>query len=311
VNEPRRLPQLDGHRLFLTDGGIETSLIFQQGVPLRDFAAFELLATPQGTVALDRYYTPYLELARRTGMGFVLESPTWRASADWGARLGHGASALRSLNVRAIELMHDLASRYADVTSVVSGCVGPRGDGYVAGESMSIDEAADYHDAQIAAFRDAGAAMIGAITMTNVNEAIGVARASIRHGLPVALSFTVETDGRLPSGERLLEAVRQVEAATDGAVAYFMVNCAHPSHFEAELRSGDGPRERIAGIRANASCKSHAELNDSTSLDAGDPVALGADYARLRALLPHLRVVGGCCGTDPRHVEQMGIALAA
>jgi S-methylmethionine-dependent homocysteine/selenocysteine methylase len=139
--------------------------------------------------------------------------------------------------------------------------------------------------------------------MTYVEEAIGVARAARRAGLPAAISFTVETDGRLPSGQDLGEAIEQVDA--DAAPAYFMINCAHPTHFEAVLEGGGGWRERIRGLRANASTKSHAELDEATELDSGDPADLGARYAGLRELLPELTVVGGCCGTDHRHVAEI------
>jgi S-methylmethionine-dependent homocysteine/selenocysteine methylase len=302
----RRLPQLDGP-LFLTDGGIETSLIFHQGLDLPEFAAFDLLKDDEGTDALRRYYEPYLALARVGGTGFVLESPTWRASPAWAARIGYSQEQLDELNRKAIALMEELRERpgVGDGPVVISGCVGPQDDGYDPAEILSAAAAREYHSKQIATFADTAADMVTAITMTYADEATGVARAAEDAGLPVAISFTVETDGRLPSGQSLADAVEQVDAETSSAPAYYMINCAHPTHFEAVLE-GDGEwRERILGLRANASRLSRAELDEADELDEGDPADLGARCAELRSRLPSLRVLGGCCGTDHRHVAAM------
>jgi S-methylmethionine-dependent homocysteine/selenocysteine methylase len=306
-----RLPQLNGD-LFLTDGGIETSLIYQDGLDLPHFAAFHLLRDAAGRAALRRYYTRYAEIARDAGAGFVLESPTWRASADWGARLGYSAAALAEANRAAIALMQELQAglETARTPMVVSGCVGPRGDGYVAGELMGPDQAAAYHAQQIEVFAAAGADMTTAITMTNTNEAIGVTCAAREAGLPVAISFTVETDGRLPTGQSLGEAIGEVDAATAAGPAYYMINCAHPTHFEPVL-AGGAWTARVRGLRANASRCSHAELDAATELDAGDPVELGIQYGVLRRRHPQINVLGGCCGTDHRHVEQISQACRA
>ena len=304
-----RLPQLQADKPFLTDGGIETTLIFHDGLDLPLFAAFHLLKDEAGRAALRRYYARYAAFARDRGTGFILESPTWRASTDWGRRLGYSEAALAEANRAAIELMVELREAYAGkAPMVISGCVGPRGDGYRPEQIMGADEAEAYHHAQIRTFAATEADMVTAITMTHVGEAIGVTRAAQGAGLPVAISFTLETDGRLPSGETLAEAVQAVDAATDAAAAYFMINCAHPSHFAGVLAPGEGWTGRIRGLRANASKRSHAELDAATDLDAGDPQELAADYAKLRRLLPGLTVMGGCCGTDHRHVEAIAQA---
>jgi homocysteine S-methyltransferase len=311
-----RLPQQDGG-LFLTDGGIETVLIFQEGIALPEFAAFVLLESPEGRASLLRYFRRYLELAAATPeAGFVLESPTWRAGVDWGAKLGFGEAAMRRINRNAISLMRALESEYAGRVAgpiVVSGCVGPRGDGYVAGAPMTPADADRVHRPQVDALAAAGADMITAVTMTTSAEAIGVARAAARAGRPSAISFTVETDGRLPSGERLGAAIDAVDAdaahAGREAPAYFMLNCAHPSHFAHVLDELGERRARLRGLRANASRSSHAELDAATELDAGNPRELGEDYARLKATWPTLCVIGGCCGTDHRHVAAMAAAL--
>jgi S-methylmethionine-dependent homocysteine/selenocysteine methylase len=306
------LPQLDGD-LFLTDGGIETVLIFQQGIDLPLFAAFDLLKDEAGTDQLRAYYAPYLGLARERGIGFVLESPTWRASPRWARELGYDDQFLDRSNRKAIELLAGIREEASEAEApiVISGCVGPQDDGYNPAELLSADAAQDYHSAQIETFAGTEADMVTAITMTYPEEAIGIARAARRAGIPAAISFTVETDGRLPSGQGLGEAIEQVDSETDAAPTYFMINCAHPTHFEAVLQGSGAWRERLRGIRANASVKSHAELDEATELDDGDPADLGASYARLRESLPNLAVLGGCCGTDHRHIAEIRDACLA
>ena len=299
------LPQLEGG-LFLTDGGIETTLIFHEGLDLPYFAAFHLLKNEQGTEALRRYFTRHAAIAWQHGAGFILESATWRASSDWGDKLGYTARALAAANRKAIDLLHQLRSDLETDGSpmVISGCVGPRGDGYDPGAVMSPEAAEAYHAAQIGTFAETEADLVTAITMTNANEAIGVTQAVRAAGMPVVISFTVETDGRLPTGQPLKEAIQEVDAATGRGPTYYMINCAHPSHFEAIL-DGQAWMERVRGLRANASKCSHAELDEAAELDDGDLVKLGQQYRDLRARFPQINVLGGCCGTDHRHIEQI------
>jgi S-methylmethionine-dependent homocysteine/selenocysteine methylase len=298
--------------LTVTDGGLETTLVFHHGIDLPDFAAFPLLDTEVGRAALADYYQPYLDLGRRLGTPVVVDTPTWRANLDWGARLGYDAIRLAAVNRRAVEFVRELATDGpgVPVEHVVDGVIGPRGDGYVIGETMSASEAAAYHGLQARAFAEAGAAMMTAVTMTYVDEAIGAVRAAGSVGLPVVISFTVETDGVLPSGEPLGDAIARVDGATDGAPAYYMVNCAHPAHFAEQLTTGAGWLARVKAIRANASRCSHAELDEATELDRGDVADLAGWYGRLTAILPDLRVVGGCCGTDHEHVAAIAESLA-
>jgi S-methylmethionine-dependent homocysteine/selenocysteine methylase len=290
------------------DGGLETSLVFLDGIDLPDFAAFPLLDDAAGRSTLRRYYDPYLRLAARADAGIVIDSPTWRANLDWGARLGYDPISLAALNRSAIEFIASLAAQHPAVQSVTNGVIGPRGDGYVIGGTMNPAEAAAYHSLQARAFSESGADMISAITMTYVEEAVGVARAATAVGLPVVISFTVETDGLLPSGQRLVEAVAQVDDATAGAPAYYMVNCAHPTHFIDTILEGHPSVRRIQGIRANASRLSHAELDVATEVDRGDITELAALYGRLGEVLD-LRAVGGCCGTDHEHVAAIAGAM--
>jgi S-methylmethionine-dependent homocysteine/selenocysteine methylase len=302
------LPQM-GDKLFLTDGGIETTLIFHQGQDLPSFAAFVLLRTPEGRAELARYYAPYVRLARRDGRGLVLESASWRANPEWGAALGYSPEALDNLNIQAIDFLRAIreAEESPESPMVLSGCLGPRGDGYAPDRHMSAAEAEEYHGRQTQAFEKAGADMVTAITMTYVEEGVGIARAAKAAGIPAVISFTLETDGCLRQGTSLREAVEACDAATGGYPTYYMVNCAHPTHFRDRIEPGAW-RERIGGLRCNASKMSHAELDESPVLDDGDPVELGQDYRGLMQLLPRLRVLGGCCGTDHRHVAEISHA---
>jgi homocysteine S-methyltransferase len=289
---------------------METTLIYRNGLELPEFATFPLLDDEAGREALVHYYESYVHLAGELGTGIVLDTPTWRASADWGEKLGYDRGALADINRRAVALLRELRERYGETTPVlISGCIGPRGDGYVVGETMNAEEAERYHEAQIRVLAGEAVDLISALTLTYAEEAIGIVRAAHRRGVPVVISFTVETNGRLPSGQALGEAIEQVDAETDGAAAYFMVNCAHPTHFMSVLKPGAPWLERLAGIRANASMRSHAELDASEELDSGDPEDLGERYVELQHVLPRLAVVGGCCGTDLRHIEAVARAV--
>lgn len=301
-----RLPQLDG-KLFLTDGGIETTLIFHEGLDLPYFAAFHILQTPEGVAVLREYFRTYAEIAKRYETGLVLESATWRASVDWGDRLGYSTEALTQANRRAVELLTEIREEFETENTpvVISGCIGPRGDGYLPDQAMSPAAAEAYHMVQVETFAAADADMACAITMNYTEEAIGIVQATKRAGLPVAISFTVEPDGNLPTGQLLRAAIEQVDKETSGYASYFMINCAHPTHFDHVLPNDEPWLERIRGLRANASRKSHAELNEATELDTGDPIQLAREYAQLRERLTKLTVLGGCCGTDHRHIEQI------
>jgi len=309
MTDRAQLPQLSGET-FITDGGMETTLIFNEGIALPDFASFILLEDPTGVDVLRAYYTSYLEIAAQHGVGIVLDTPTWRANPDWGDRLGYSAAELADVDRRGVALLEELRATADGVTHVIiSGCIGPRGDGYRVDNEMTAEEAQRYHEPQVATFADTAADLVSALTLTYAGEAIGVARAAQNAGIPSVISFTVETDGRLPNGQSLREAIDEVDDQTHGAVAYFMINGAHPTHFAHVLEDGDW-RGRIRGLRANASEKSHAELDEAEELDSGDPAALARHYRDLQTRLPNLTVVGGCCGTDHRHVAEICTAVA-
>ena len=290
----------------LTDGGLETSLIFDQGLDLPLFAAFPLVEREEGRRALRAYWEPFLALARDHGTGFVVDTATWRANPDWGNQLGYDARALADVNRRAARFGRELAAGADD--AIVNGVIGPRGDGYVVDAVMTAEQAAAYHAPQIAALADGGVDQVAAITMTYAQEAIGFVHAARAQDVPAVVSFTVETDGRLPSGQGLRESIELVDEETGSGALGFMVNCAHPTHFDHVLED-EGPwLRRIVGIRANASTMSHAELDAAEELDDGDPADLGERYRALRDRLPELHVLGGCCGTDHRHVRSISEA---
>lgn len=301
-----KLP-LDDGSLFLTDAGMETALIFHQGQDLPCFATFPLLERESGRDALRTYYEPFLELARTRGTGFVLGAATWRANPDWGKQLGYDAEALAAANRRAVEFVDGLrASAPATQGAVLlEAPVGPRGDAYAPSSLMTADEAERYHTAQLQTLSDTAVELVTALTLTYADEAVGIVRAARAAGLPIVVSFTVETDGRLPSRQTLRAAIEQVDAETDGAPLLYMINCAHPAHFAPAL-ADDGPwLERLRGLRANASRLSHEQLDGADGLDDGDPADLAERHAGLRDTLPRLTILGGCCGTDIRHVTSI------
>jgi S-methylmethionine-dependent homocysteine/selenocysteine methylase len=297
-----RLP--GGEQLYLGDGGLETTMIFERGLDLPEFASFTLLERPEGVEALGDYYRGYLSIAKQNGTGFTLDTPTWRANPDWGEALGYSATRLAEANRRAVGLVEEIrgAEETATTPIAVCGTLGPRGDAYAPETSMSAGEAERYHAPQIETFMAAGVDMVGAYTLAYAEEGIGIARAAAAAGVPAMISFTLETDGRLPSGEQLQEAIERVDAETESAPSFFMINCAHPSHFAGVLAAPGEWKRRLGGIRANASRRSHEELDEATELDAGNPSELAAEYADLKQVLPAVRVLGGCCGTDTRHV---------
>lgn len=292
---------------FITDGGLETTLIFHDGIDIPYFASFDLLKTQDGCNRVAAYYARYLEIARKAKVGFVLESPTWRANSDWGLRMGYSAAELADINHKSIRMMTDLRDRHqtTETPCLISGCIGPRGDGYSPTDRMTAQQARDYHAVQVRTFTGTPVDMVSAITMNYPEEAIGIALACKDGNLPCVISFTVETDGRLPSGEGIGDVIEMVDAQTGAYPVYYMINCAHPDHFRDKLDGDNAWKNRICGVRANASRLSHAELDACEHLDDGNPDELGRLYCDLAELLPNLSVIGGCCGTDHRHVHAM------
>ncbi|MGV3588944.1 MAG: homocysteine S-methyltransferase family protein [Adhaeribacter sp.] len=300
--------------IFLTDGGLETTLVFLQGFELPYFAAWYLLNDEAGYQAMQEYYRRYLTIAQKYNTGFILESPTWRANPDWLKLMNLPASALTEINTKAIKLLTDLKEEFAGSINniLISGDVGPRGDGYNPENLMTTEEAQTYHAAQIKVFSQLPVELVSGMTINYVEEAIGIVQAANALGLPVVISFTLETNGKLPTGTTLKEAIALVDSRVAEPPIYYMINCAHPTHFLPELQKyvGEPWLNRIKGIRANASCKSHAELDESTELDSGNPAELGQENKQLKNLFKSLSVFGGCCGTDERHVLEIAKQVA-
>lgn len=304
------LPQLAGG-LFLADAGLETDLIFNRGIEVPEFAAHTLLGSPGGRAALTDYYRGFLSLAEQHDTGFILDSQTWKAHPHWARDLGASEEELEAANRDSIAFIAGLRDAFTGAGPVVlNGIVGPRGDAYAPDEAQAAEEAEFYHSRQIGWLADTSVDMITATTFSRSEEAIGFVRAARAVSLPAVISFTVETDGRLPTGQRLEDAILAVDQATENGPAYFMVNCAHPDHIFPALEEGPWLR-RIRGLRCNASRRSHAELDESEVLDAGDPLELAGQYRTLLDRMPWVNVVGGCCGTDLRHVAEIARAIGA
>ena len=300
-----RIQQLNNSkRFFLSDGGLETYMIFDKGYDLPCFSAAVLLDTASGQNDLTEYYNRYVDIARRSKRGFILDAPTWRAGMAWAGPLGQTISEVMETNKRAVDFVSNIRAlnETDDLPILINGLVGPAGDAYAPDERLNAQDALLIHAPQIHALGRAGVDMISAMTLTHAEEAIGIVQAAQEIDVPVVIAFTLETDGRLPSGQPLNEAIAQVDAATANGPIYYMINCAHPDHFQDVLGARASWLSRIGGIRSNASRMSHAELDEAEVLDDGNPVELGQLNAKLLTLLPNIRVIGGCCGTDHRHV---------
>lgn len=300
-----RIQHLTGtRRFFLSDGGLETFLIFDKGYDLPCFSAAVLLDTEEGRADLTAYFERFIGIAKSTGRGFVLDAPTWRAGTAWAGPLGQTLKEVMETNTRAVSFVSDIRSRHEtdDCPILINGLVGPAGDAYAPDTEISAQDALLIHAPQIHALGNTGVDLISAMTLTHAAEAIGIVRAAQEIDVPVVIAFTLETDGCLPSGQTLGEAIAEVDAATDNGPVYYMINCAHPDHFRDALDTHASWTLRIGGVRANASRLSHAELDEAEVLDDGDPVELGQLSVALLDQLPNIRVLGGCCGTDHRHL---------
>ena len=301
-----QLPQM-GSKMFIADGGLETSLIFLQEVELPLFAAFPLIGNDKGVNQLKSYYAPYIDIALANNAGIILDTPTWRASHGWGDQLGYSELDMQFFNEASVNLLVNLRDKHqsAETPMVINGAIGPKGDGYSPNNIMSSAAAEAYHSHQVETFAQTQADMVTAVTIPYVEEAIGIARAAAKAGIPAAISFTTETDGKLPTGMSLRDAIQITDSETNGSPIYYMINCAHPTHFNHVIDTDEEWMQRIYGIRANASCMSHAELDEALELDDGNPQEFGQDYVDLNRKLRNLKVIGGCCGTDHRHIEEV------
>jgi homocysteine S-methyltransferase len=304
------LPQLGGE-LFLTDAGLETDLIFNHGIEIPELAAHTLLADAGGRQAVADYMRGFLALARDHKTGFVLDTQTWKAHPHWAGELGSTEAQLKQANRDSVAFVAGLREEFSGNHGpvVLNGVIGPRGDAYAPEKQISVAEAESYHLTQLAWLAETEVDMVTALTFTQSGEAAGFARAARTAGLPCAISFTLDTDGRLPTGQPLTEAIHFVDSQSDRTPAYYMINCAHPDHF-ADVLEDDAWARRIRGIRCNASRRSHAELDECETLDDGDPHELATLNMQILARMPWVNVLGGCCGSDLRHITEIADALA-
>lgn len=296
-----------GAELLLAYVGMETDLLFNRGVDLPGFASYPLLETEDGRALLEEYMWDMIALGKEKGIGVILESPTWVANRDRGSAIGYTPEQLMRLNQQAIALMAEVHANTGDVPTVISANLGPREDAYAPDNQMSAEDAETYHSEQISALAETEVDVVSGYTLAYAAEAIGVVRSARCFNLPVVISFTLETNGKLPTGSTLKDAMSEVDAATNGYAAYFMINCAHPDHFNAILDGGDW-MQRLKGIVANASKCSHAELDEAKELDDGNPIELAEQLADIRQRFPQIKVLGSCCGTDMRHMAKIADA---
>jgi S-methylmethionine-dependent homocysteine/selenocysteine methylase len=306
---PPRKPGL----LYLTEGGVETEIMYKWGHKLPHFAMFTLLDKPEAMADMKSMFARALEVAATQKTGLVLSSLDYRASPDWAALLGISADGLRDVHFRTVAFMKEVAAPFVEKIPdlVFSGVIGPRGDAYGKGGGITEEEAEDYHTPQLKNLRDAGADMACALTFNNIPEAVGVARAAKAVGIPLGLYFTLNSKGTLGSGPTLKEAVESVEEITQGAPSYYGLNCSHPLEFMESLEDGDWLK-RVRSIRPNAVRMEKVALCKLGHLEDGDPEELGQQMGDIRQKFPQMDILGGCCGTDERHLGEIAKnALAA
>jgi homocysteine S-methyltransferase len=299
-------PVRSGEALFLTEGGIETELMYKWRFELPHVAVFPLLDNPDAVAVMRGIYRRSLDVAAAHGMSAMLTGLDYRASPDWGGLPGYSQEALVEANHQAIDFLRELAREYNDDLPrvLVGGIIGPRGDAYELNRTITADAAEDYHATQLTTLKQADVDFAAAMTFNNIPEAIGVARAATTIGVPLVISLTVDSTSRLKSGPTVAEAVETIDAETDGAPACYMLNCSHPVEFEPGLTDGDWIR-RLRGFRPNASKMEKIALCQIGHLEEGDPVELGRLMGDLARRYPHMDIWGGCCGTGTVHLGEI------
>ena len=302
----RRLPH-ESNKKFLVYAGTGTDLIFNHGIELPGFASFPLLEKPETRAVLAGQMNALVELAGEMQMGCILDAPTWMANEDRAAPLGYDAQRLVGVNRDGVALMEEVRQAAGRDDILVSACIGPRCDPYADIAPIAVEEARRYHSSQLGALRGTSVDLVTAYTFNRTSEAAGCVLAARDIGLPIIMSLVVETDGRLADGTKLVDAVEEIDRVTDDAALFFMTNCAHPTHFSHAVDN----HPRLRGVIVNASSCSHSELDEAEELDEGDPGQLGREVAEIVKDNPSIQVVGGCCGTDIRHLRQMALQLAA
>ena len=309
---PHKSPVLphETDRIFLTDGGTETWLEYKRDFKLTNFSAFHLLNDPEATKAIREYYIKTAQVAQELGTGFIFDSLTYRASRDWGDLLGYSKDSLAEMNQRCLTLYREIAEEVGLLPedTVISGNIGPGGDAYQLNETLTAENSEEYHIDQVQTFKSAAVDIVTGLTLNSVQEAVGIARAAAKVGLPSVISFTLEKNRRLRSGETLQQAIELVDDAADVAPAYYMINCSHPVDYGPALEPKPWAK-RIRGLRSNASSLDHGTLCQLGHLEEGDPEELAQQNGDFKKSFPHINVFGGCCGTDFVHVKKIAEAV--
>lgn len=299
-------PREDGI-LYLTEGGTETEVIYRHGHELRDFAMFELMNKPEAVRDMENMYRRYLDKAAQYGFSALMSGFDYRASPDWGAKLGYSAEGLREMQHKCIDFLRGVSRAYEDQIEriAIAGCIGPKGDAYSLNRDITAEEAEDYHATQCETLRDCGVDLIWAATINNIPEAVGISRAAARVGLPVNMSFTLDSSHKLKSGPSLKEAIEATDTEAGAARPdSYGINCSHPLEFEPALEPGDWAR-RLRSLRPNAAKMDKVSLCKLGHIEEGDPEELGQMMGDLAKRYPDIDIWGGCCGTWDKHFDRI------
>jgi len=312
MTDHRSFPPQQKGRFYLTEGGTETELLYRYGFELPQFAVFPLLDNPRAVSKMREMFRSYLEVAARHEMCALMGGLDYRASPDWGELLGYSPQGLAEANLRSIEFLRDIAGEYvSDIPDIlIEGLIGPRGDAYERGASITESEAEDYHSVQLETLKKANVDLALAITFNNIPEAIGVARAAGRIGVPLAISLFLDSTSKLSSGASLAEAITAIDKETAQTPEFYLVNCSHPVEYEPAMEAGDWIH-RVRGVRPNASRMEKMALCQIGHLEEGDPVELGELCGDLARRHPHMDIWGGCCGTWDRHLDEIARNVVA
>lgn len=313
MRAPSPLPAAGSSLIFLTEGGSETEIMYRHGFELPEFAMFPLLDSPSAVTALRDMFRAQLDVAAEFNLGFLLTGLDYRASPDWGAKLGYSATALADANIAAIAFLREIAKDYRDriPSLLIGGILGPRGDAYGLNREITAESAEEYHAVQLETLKRAEVDFACAMTFNNIPEAVGAARAAARAGVPLSVSLTLNSNHRLKSGPTLGEAITGIDAQTGpDAPDYYLVNCSHPLEYEPALSAGAWTG-RLRGVRPNASKLEKMALCKLNHLEEGNPVELATQLGDLRARYPHMDVFGGCCGTGDEHLREIAKALSS
>ena len=300
------LPPQEEGRFYLTEGGTETELMYKHGFELPHFAMFPLLDNPEAVSKMREMFRSYLDVAAKHEFCALMGGLDYRASPDWGELLGYSPAGLSDANLQSIEFLRDVAGEYSsDIPEILfQGLIGPRGDAYERNETITENEAEDYHAVQLETLKKADVDLALAITFNNIPESVGVARAAAEIGIPLAISLTLDSSSKLRSGPSLAEAITTIDKEPDQSPEYYLINCSHPVEYEPAIEPGEWI-ERIRGVRPNASKMEKIALCKIGHLEDGDPEELGTLCGDLARRYPHMDIWGGCCGTWDKHLDEI------